>query len=467
MGKMKTSEISTKPKVGLITTMSPDSTWPDEWVVDVGEMHKQAKACLAEIGMEVLECGEIARTNKEMTAQGNQVRQMGAEVLIIYTGTWTYSSTAVSAALAADVPTIVWADATPGRFGIVGGSITRGALDEMGIKTTLVYGTGLDDQKLLAELKMRLTGIAAATRLRGLTYGVGGARCMGMYTAVIDGNEGRKKFGIEVDGFEQVEILKRAKEMPDEEALQFLSWMKKEFGKIVPTEEVMIAQIKMYLALKNIIKEKGYDFIAVKCLPELPSCYTTFCIAHAMLNDKSDAYGQKESFVCACEADSNGALTMQILKHLSGGPALFADVLHLNMTNGLACLCNCGSQPTDFATSRKEVHWESEGLREFTWKIGGACPQYVAKPGKMTLARIGRIDGEYVMLITTGEAQEFPREKLKEINWYHPQAFVKLDCDPDSFIKCLRSNHIHAVYGDFKEHLLQVCDILDIKPIVP
>jgi len=464
---MNMTESRVRPKVGLITTMSLDTTWPEEWVVAVGEMHKQAKACLAGIGMEVLECGGIARTNQEMTSQGNQIRQMGAEVLVIYTGTWTYSSTTVSAALAAGVPTIVWADATVGRFGIVGGSIARGALDEMGIKTTLVYGTGLDDQRLLAELKMRLTGIAAATRLRGLTYGVGGSRCMGMYTAVIDGNEWRKKFGIEVDGFEQVDILRRAQEMPDKEALPVLAWMKKEFGMIVPTDEVMIAQIKMYLVLKQIIKEKGYDFIAVKCLPELPSCYTTFCVAHALLNDRSDADGKKASFVCACEADSNGALTMQILKHLSGGPALFADVLQFDMKTGLAYLCNCGSQPTDFAVSKNEVHWQTEGLREFIWKIGGACPQYVAKPGKMTLARIGRINGKYVMMITTGTAQEFPREKLKEINWQHPQAFVQLDCEPDRFIKMLRSNHIHAIYGDYKEHLLQVCDVLEIEPMVP
>ena len=74
----------------------------------------------------------------------------------------------------------------------------------------------------------------------------------------------------------------------------------------------------------------------------------------------------------------------------------------------------------------------------------------------LTKSRL-RIDGEYVMLITTGTAKTFPREKLKEINWYEPQAFVELDCAPESFIKCMRSNHIHAVYGDFGEHLQYVC----------
>src|SRR3989304_3277162 len=159
---MRGHDKSVEPKVGLITTMSPDKTWPKDWVSRVEGFHKKAKDSIVRIGMAVLDCGKIARTDKEMTFQGNKLKQMGAEVLVIYVGTWTYSNTAVSAALAAGVPTVIWADSTLGMFGIVGGSIARGALDEMGIRTTLIYGTGFGDNKVLEELKMRLTSIAAA-----------------------------------------------------------------------------------------------------------------------------------------------------------------------------------------------------------------------------------------------------------------------------------------------------------------
>jgi len=158
---------------------------------------------------------------------------------------------------------------------------------------------------------------------------------------------------------------------------------------------------------------------------------------------------------------------MQMLKNVSGGPALFADFLAYEEETGLATLCNCGSQPTDFASTRKDVHWVREGLREFVWKIGGCCPQYVAKPGLMTLARLGRIKGEYVMLIMKGEAKKFPREKLAEINPQQPQAFVQLLCEPDDFIAALRCNHIHAVYGDVTRELMVLCETLGIRPILP
>ncbi len=242
--------------------------------------------------------------------------------------------------------------------------------------------------------------------------------------------------------------------------------MKKEFREVSAKKEVVIAQIKIYFALQNLARENKYDFLCVKCLPDLPSLYTTFCLAHAFLNDKSDAYGEKESIVCGCEADINGAITMQMLRNICGGPTMFADFLVYDEKRNMVTLCNCGSQPTDFASSRKDVCWVSEGLTEFNWTMGGVCPQYVAKPGRVSMARLGRINGEYVMLVLDGEAITVPREKLIEVSSQQPQAFVKLNCEPDDFIEELRCNHIHLVYGDYLKELEVLCKVLNIRCII-
>lgn len=453
-------------RLGLVTTMSPDSTWPDAVVAKVNQDHRQAEAALKDLGFQVITASDsVSRTKEEMQRHGKILRSAGVQVVVLYVGTWTYSNLAVDLATAVDVPVAVWTNSGPGNVGIVGGAVARGALDEVGITTTLVHGD-FDDERTLEKLRTWCVGCAAATGLRGTTLGVGGSRCMGMYTAHVDPSEIRRKFGVDIDGWEQVEVIDRAGQIPDEDAYAFLEWMRTEFGAIQAREDAMIAQIKLYLALRDYIKEKGYDFVAVKCLPELPSCHTTFCVAHALLNDASDAFGAKEAIVCACEADINGALTMQILKNVSGRTALFADFLAYDEEDNLVTLCNCGSQPTDFAPSRKDVIWVSEGLQEFTWKIGGACPQYVAKPGKMTMARLGRINGEYIMLVMSGEAIAFPRAKLAEVNAQQPQAFVRLSCSPDDFTGNLRCNHIHAVYGDYIAELEVLCSVLGIRPIV-
>jgi L-fucose isomerase len=454
-------------RVGLIVTMSQDDTWPDSIVNRVKAYLPAVRNAIEGLGMKVVDCGEIARTAQQMTAQGEQLRRQNVHALVIYVGTWTYSNTAVMASLRTDVPVVVWANANIETFGIVGGSIVRGALEEVGVKNFMLYGD-TTDPKVLQKLKNYCLGIAGATKLRGMIYGEGGGRSMGMYTARIDPSEWMSRFGIDVDSFDQADAIRRSKTYSDGEAQKFLGWMRKEFGGIEVKDEVMIAQIKLYFALREIIAEKGYDFIAVKCLPELPSCYTTFCVAHALLNDRAnDGFDGKTSYVAACEADANGALTMQILNNITNDTTMFTDVLYYDAGENMVRMCNCGSQPTDFAASRKDVTWVHEGLREFDWLMGGACPRYVGKPGRVTVARLSRVNRAYVMLVATGEALEMPLEKIKETNSQQPHVFVKLDCPPDRFVESLRSNHIHVVQGDWKEELLVTCKVLDIEPVVP
>ncbi len=106
-------------RVGLIVTMSPDETWPDSIVNRVKSYLPGARGALQKLGMKVVDCGTIARTTAAMAEQGEQLRRQGIHVLVIYVGTWTYSSTSVIASMKADVPVIVWANSSIETFGIV------------------------------------------------------------------------------------------------------------------------------------------------------------------------------------------------------------------------------------------------------------------------------------------------------------------------------------------------------------
>jgi L-fucose isomerase len=400
-----------------------------------------------------------------MAAQASELRGRGIDVLVLYVPDWSYSSNAVVGALNAGVPVIVWSDAHADQNGIVGAAIIRGGLDAVGVKTKLVRGLP-EDPATRKKLGVLCRGIAAATRLRNTKLGIGGGRSMGMYTAHVDPSELMKRFGVEIDFWEQVDLLQRARAYPEGEVKEMLAWLAEEFGGIEAKGEVMDAQVRMYLALRDLVKEKEYDAVCVKCLPELPAVYTTFCLAIALFNDRSDHRGPKESTVCGCEADINATLTMQMMKTLNGGPVMFTDVLKLYHESNEIGMANCGSSATDFARSRKEVFWVKEGLREFDWRLGGTCPQYITRAGRITMARLSRIDGEYAMLIGGGETVEYPREKLQEINPMHPQSYVRMDCSLDTFLEHLRCNHIHFVFGDFEKELEIACWAMGITPLV-
>lgn len=48
------------------------------------------------------------------------------------------------------------------------------------------------------------------------------------------------------------------------------------------------------------MEERGYDFVGVKCQPELSNGYALQCVAHMLLNGFYDADGKKQAFVHAC-----------------------------------------------------------------------------------------------------------------------------------------------------------------------
>ncbi len=125
-----------------------------------------------------------------------------------------------------------------------------------------------------------------------------------------------------------------------------------------------------------------------------------------------------------------------------------------------------GGRSMGMYTAHVDPSVVKEGLLEFDWKVGGSLPQYVTRAGRITIARLSRVDGEYVMLIGGGQIIEYPREKLSEINPQHPQSYVWMDCTLDTFLENLRCNHVHFVFGNYLEELSVACWAPGIRPIV-
>ena len=88
-------------------------------------------------------------------------------------------------------------------------------------------------------------------------------------------------------------------------------------GKLL-TPERLERQLGSYYAMQELIEEWHLDFSGIKGQPELTNDFATMDITEAFLNDPYDWDGPKATHVCATEADMDGALTMQLLKRLSG-----------------------------------------------------------------------------------------------------------------------------------------------------
>ena len=84
--------------------------------------------------------------------------------------------------------------------------------------------------------------------------------------------------------------------------------------------EKLAFQVRCYLATKEIIKEMGLDFVAIKCMPDLTTHYVPQCISAALLPGPYDADGQKAAADDGLRSRWGcGPNDGDILKQVSGG----------------------------------------------------------------------------------------------------------------------------------------------------
>ncbi|HWU38192.1 MAG TPA: hypothetical protein VN203_11155, partial [Candidatus Acidoferrum sp.] len=311
---------------------------------------------------------------------------------------------------------------------------------------------------------------------RGTTYGLFGGRSMGMYTAVPALDQWRREFGVDIEHIDQWEIVRRAETIDRGRVTKARKWLEKHCGQVAYdgkalTPETLERQIRSYHAVRELINEWSLDFVGIKGQPELTNSFCTMDLTEAFLNDPYDWEGKHEPIVCATEADSDGALTMEIFKAIAGTPVLFADVRHYDAEGGFWDLVNSGQHATYFAARSfdpKENLPKVKLLPEiFYFPAGGAAVHHIAAPGEVTLARLTRKNGKYWMAIAPAEFLTFPEKKAlakaQATTGEWPHAFAKLRVPPERFIATYSSNHIHGVYGDYVEELKWVCKILNME----
>jgi L-fucose isomerase len=383
---------------------------------------------------------------------GKMMAKEDVDCVIFNYCVWAWPGFARMAAQFCPKPIILYANYYFERPALVGMLANAGSLDQIGIPFFKLFGD-IDKPELMKQLKSYIMGVSAFNRLKGLTYVHVGGRSLSIDTAVADPALWMKKFGIDVDHVDQMELVRRAEialkegKQVDRAAdylkkhLKKIHWLEPG-GKFLLTEELFRRSIAMYYGLRSLIDEFGYDFAGIKGQRELTEHYSTSDLPEAFLNDYYGPDGTPhDPFICATEADMDAALTMQVFNHVSGGkPALFADIRNYYDTLGFWDFCNSG--PSIY---------------------------HIAQPGRVTLARMTRSKEttKYRMVAMRGEFVDFGAEKNEEYacasqdNW--PHAFAKLDCSADTFIKQMHCNHIHGTYGDYIEELRTFCEAADVE----
>jgi L-fucose isomerase len=346
----------------------------------------------------------------------------------------------------------------PGLGGILA---AHGSMRQVGLKSRKLWGDPRENPDLQRSLSAFCRASGAIQRMKGSVYGLFGGRSIGMNTGSVDAAEWMERFGVDVEHVDQLEIIRRADSVPPEEVDRGYQWLVDRIGKVADhgkaAPEHVKRQISHYLAIQGIISEMGLDFVGIKCHYDLSEYYVTACVSAMLLNDPYDWNGPKEPQVMACEADGDGALTMQLLKLISGCPSLLFDVRSYDFGRNVYICCNCGAQPSWYAarSDHPDENLARVHLEPVISKYGGCGAHfpYVCKAGGITVARLSRVEGEYRLFAARGEFVDVAREKMTETCPAWPHGYVTMDIAPQDFINVFNTNHAHVVPGDHLETL--------------
>jgi L-fucose/D-arabinose isomerase len=366
----------------------------------------------------------------------------------------------------------------PGNVGLLA---TDGALRQAGKRTHRIVGD-LNDPGTQQRVIDWIRASQAVTTIKNEVMGVYGGHSMGMETGFPHLTPTLKTLGCTFRQIDQLWLVKEMEHIDKAELKKGREWLEKLLGdrllydgKML-TPETLETQLCLYLAMKKVNEDKGFDFCGLKGQREMTEHVCLGDVPEMIMNDPYDWNGPKEPVVCATEADAYAAVTMQIMKYISGGlPSLFMDVRLYHPDIDIWDWCNSGNHASYFGARSMNPEENFKNITfhpalEFYFKAGGASVEFDAAPGDFTFARLGLWDEKPFMVIVKGEAVDLPAEERKRLdamtNPTWPHLHAKLECDFESFTSVFPCNHVLGIEGDKAQALVYLCEITGIKPIV-
>ncbi|MCK4925652.1 MAG: hypothetical protein KAS61_11795, partial [Spirochaetes bacterium] len=240
--------------------------------------------------------------------------------------------------------------------------------------------------------------------------------------------------------------------------------LKKLFGGEPDNNSVSERSMRLYLAIKKVVEKEGFDFYTIQSFPGLADDYAATCFAQSMMLE--DGYGTSTL------GDFNTALTTLLLTKLSREPVYYGDLQHIDKDTGEIKIIGDGACPPSLAGTLGPAGFSVHGIPT-EGEAGGLSVKLICKVGEGALARLGRVDGEFQMVLTPATIFEPPADQVeKRLNecglplW--PHGFVTAHCDIEELVQHWTNEYACLGYGnDLVNALADFCDLTGIGVIEP
>ncbi|HZQ24287.1 MAG TPA: hypothetical protein VFA89_15975 [Terriglobales bacterium] len=428
---------------------------------------QQSKNALMKAGLKIVTHEVVIASKQEAIAALRKMKNDDqVDAVILFSGTWVWAAHLVGAIrdyAATGKAVLLWTHPGSQGWRPVGGLVMHGGLQEIGVAHKFVYGSADDSQTV-----EKIVSYARAAHLKNWlnlsTFGTFGGRGMGQTCGVADPSQWMRMFGIDIDSRDTTEVIRCAESIPQPEVAALSPRLQKLFGRAPDSTVVNERSIRLYLALKKIVQQENFDFYTVQSFPGLGDHYSATCFAQSMMLE--------DGFGTSTLGDFNTGLTVLLLTLLSSERVYYGDLQHIDTKKKEIKIIGDGACPPSLASTLGPAGFAEHGIPT-EGEAGGLSVKLVCKVGDGVLARLGRVNGEFQMVITRATVFEPPADKLPErLNEcgipFWPHGFVTAQCDMDELLQHWTNEYACLGYGrDLFPALVDFCELTGIKTILP
>ena len=293
---------------------------------------------------------------------------------------------------------------------------------------------------------------SAARKLRSSRVGMAGYRDMNLYGTLYDGGSLKRVVGTEIETFEMLEMKQRFDAVTAEEKQAVIDNVMSKWHFLKPAKkEGMELAAGYYLAVKQLIDERGYGAISLKDVDGMKKLLGFPPAPIFML--LSDCAGVST----IPENDCLGNVTQLMVKYLTGQCGAYLEFYEFFENSVIAGVPDyVPAEVTDGETTVMPAAFGelSEGILNVS-KV---------KTGELTMCRLVYIDGKYYMHLLKSEGKTPP--KWEEAGWTQPapqlpglEIFLE---DVEKFAQNVMCQHYIISYGDNTAKIKDLCSILGI-----
>jgi L-fucose isomerase-like protein len=427
----------------------------------------RSKQALADRGIRLVGHDVVVASKREARAALKKMKDDDRiDCVILFSGTWVWSAHLI-AALRDYAMTgkglLVWTHPGSQGWRPVGGLVLHGALLEVGIPHKFVYGTA-DDPAELARIASFCRAAHLKSRLNGSTLGTFGGRGMGQSCGVADPSQWMRTFGVDIDSRDTTELLRAAEAVSAGEIEGLVPRVRQLFGAFPERSLVNERSLRLYLAIKKLVAQNEWDFYTIQSFPGLADDYSATCFAQSMMLE--DGVGTSTL------GDFNTALTVWLLTRLSAEPVYYGDLQHVDKSTGEIKIIGDGACPPSLAGKLGPAGFAEHGIPT-EGASGGLSVKLVCKPGEGVLARLGRVDGRFTMVVCRSSifepsAEELPARQLECGIPFWPHGFVTAHADMDRLLEHWTNEYACLGYGpELYADLVEFCKMTGIEAILP